>query len=166
MSVWQWVIRRVGWLMVITVLPKALEPAAVLFHCHRRPAVCLFVCLFSSFQMFTGPSCFLTSVSENTGEKTVKSQAARTHLSVRSQAHVQTETKKKKKSSLKSKKKKWRKGGDDWWGRNKFLLWVSRIFHLLVVCRDEKHRWVQIGKSTTLSDKKASKRCQGSEEVA
>lgn len=72
-------------MMVITVLPKALEPAAILFHCQRRPAVCffLFVCVFLS-QKCSALDCHVSSTAfQKDKVKTVESQAARKRLIVR-----------------------------------------------------------------------------------
>lgn len=75
-----------GWMMVIMVLPTALEPAAFYFIDNAGQ---LFVFSVFSFKMFSARlSCLLTSVSET------QSEAARIHLSAMSRACVQTKKKK------------------------------------------------------------------------
>lgn len=90
MSVWHGVIRcetlwRVGRMMVIKVLPKALEPAAILFRCHRRPAVSFsFVCIFQNAQCLT-----ITSPPSSVSETQWKLLLGGGHVSVMSRARVQ-----------------------------------------------------------------------------
>lgn len=148
MSVWQWVIpcEESGWMMVIMVLPKALEPAAFLFHCQCRPAVCLF-CVFIIQNVQRSTVMFPHQCLRNT--KWSCKNASQCH-----ESSTCPDKERKKKGSLKDFFKKW---GIVWWGRNTFLLREERIFPFVGFLRRwETQRWVHI---IALSDKETYHTC-------
>jgi len=124
------------WMMVIVVSPKALKPAAILFHCHRRPAVCLFLfSIVQSVQQFTGLSHFHMEF------------RWKLRYHVMSQAHVQ-----RKKICKDEGGKKWR----ILWGRSKFLR-VWRISYLSIYLqREETQRWLNVTHWRVKAQKKTS----------